>query len=483
MEGNSVSLKENVVNKAIESDQLKCKHCSRRFVYEKSLLEHTAEHVTPFSKVCHVCGKIFDQRNNYHKHMRTHLNVRKFQCDRCFATFKSSGALHTHRWRHSSFIRDGFRCSVCDKIFNRKKYLDNHMRIHIPENQERVQCRTCGAHVRKMNFKVHLQRHSVENRYACSVCYKRFALLSELNSHYNIHTGDTHYECEICDYKTYHKHNLSAHMVIHSLETQKHTCSKCQKVYKRKTNLNRHLKLHKTRKPYQCRTCEQAFTSSYYCRIHEDTHSVTEKMHQCNQCQRSYISKQRLRIHIASHKKPFVCGICNRSFRCQAYLTRHIKVHSNENVCQICNKSFHNLAKHMTKHKRQTIYECEECNFVSFQLKTYKDACKHIQEKLPRCQLCRRIFLTENGLHLHMKRLQNLEMECHRITKPKTISSKKIDMPKPRSKCQECNIEFNDMYSYRQHMESHDPNKQFCCEYCHERFYSFTKLYKHLGKH
>ena len=189
------------------------------------------------------------------------------------------------------------------------------------------------------------------------------------------------------------------------------------------------------------------------------------------------------------HTKPFVCGICNFSFHCKNYLTRHMKVHLNGNFCQICNKTFRHLAKHMLMHKRQTVYNCQECNFVSSKLKTYKDACKHIQEKLPKCQLCRRIFLSDHGLNLHVKRYQNLEMKCCLVTKPKKIASMKTNspsekkLPKPRNKCQECNREFSDTYSYRQHMESHDPNKQFCCEYCHERFYSFTKLYKHLGKH
>ena len=482
MEGDSVSLNEYVVKKAVESDRLECKQCSRRFVYEKSLLNHIAEHATPTSNMCHVCGKSFDKRN-YQRHMATHSNVRKYHCDLCFASFKSWSNLQAHRLVHSDFDKVGFKCTVCDKIFQQKMYLLRHLRIHTPENYERIQCRKCGAHVRKMYYNKHLRWHSMKRKYACSVCNKKFKSLSTLNLHYNIHTGDTHYECEICDYKTSHKHNFIAHISKHSSETQIHKCSKCQKVYKRPNHLKRHLKLHENSKPYRCLRCERAFATSYWLRIHEQTHSVTDKQHHCNQCQRSFLTIQHLNRHSRCHKKPFVCGVCSHSFHCKKDLTRHMKIHLNGNFCQICNKSFHNLPNHTAKHKRQREYKCQECNFVSSNLKTYKDTCKHIQEKLPRCHLCRRIFLTENGLNLHVKRYQNRDMKCYHSTKPRPKAAKKINKPKPRSKCQECKREFSDINSYRQHMESHDPNKQFCCEYCHERFYSFTKLYKHLGKH
>ena len=467
-----------------KKDQLECEVCYKPFVYERSLLKHLAtQHASPTSHGCHICGDTFDNNSSLQRHSTTHLNMRKFQCDFCIASFKTLADLQLHKKIHSDLDKVGCRCTICDKVFARKDILLNHMKIHNPEAQERVPCKICGVHITKVSYRRHIQRHFKCNKYPCSVCQKRFPSIAELNLHYNIHTGDARYECEICDFRAYFKYILNAHMRKHTPEKHVHACNKCQKVYSRSDSLKRHLKLHDNRKPYRCSRCQRAYTSSFWCRVHEKTHSVTEKIHQCNHCQRSFLTIQHLNIHMACHKKPFVCGICSHSFHSKHDLTRHMNIHLNGNFCQICNKTHRHLAKHVAKHERQAKYKCQECNFVSCHLKTYKDACKHIQEKLPRCQLCRRIFLTENGLNLHVKRYQNYDLKCYHSTKQRPIAAKKINKPKPKNKCQECNREFNDTLSYKQHMESHDPNKQFCCEYCHERFYSFTKLYKHLGKH
>ena len=452
---------------ADETDQMKCKVCNKRFVYLKSLKKHIA-HCAKSSIVCHVCGETFQQRSDYKKHKAIHsntnMNVQNFQCDLCFVSFKRMSTLQLHMVIHSDYDKSSDRCTVCHKTF-RKDYLLKHMQVHTPENDERVQCQKCGVHVKKSYYNEHLQRHFLKNIFECSVCHKRFKSLSELNIHYNIHTGDT-YNCELCNFHCTIRSKLRAHMLKHVLG--KHVCSKCQKVYKRRKDLTRHLKIHDNRPSYRCYRCGRAYRTLFWLRNHEQGHSDTEKKYQCDQCQRSYFTKQMLKLHMSCHKKPFICGICSRSFRRELILTKHMTVHTNGNLCHICNKTFRCLAVHMSKHQRQTVYKCEECNCVSFNLKTYKDACKHVQEKLPRCQLCRRIFLSDHGLKLHVKKYQKSEMKCYHARK---------------LKCQECKREFSDKLSYRQHKESHDPNKQFCCEYCHERFYSFTKLYKHLGTH
>ena len=485
MDENSDSMNKDIHHVAdSKKDHLECKICYIPFVFKRSLLKHIAtQHASPTSHGCHECGMLFDKSSSLQKHIETHLNERKHQCEFCFVSFSRLSDLQLHKLIHSDLDKVGYRCTVCDNIFARKDVLSNHMKTHYPEVQERVPCKICDTHITKGSYRTHMHRHFKANKYPCSICQKRFPSLSVLNLHYNVHTGDTNYKCDLCPFKTAYKHNLSVHMRKHAPEKQIHKCSKCQRVYKRKRCLKRHLKLHENGKPYKCKRCPRAFASSFWCRAHEQMHSVTEKRHHCDQCQRSFLTIQHLNNHMGNHKKAYFCGVCNHSFRSRNDLTRHMKLHLNENFCQICNKTFCDLAKHMAKHTQKMIYECQECNFVSSNLKTYKDACSHIQEKLPRCQLCRRIFLTDRGLNVHVKRYQNHEMKCYSTAKQRPKATKKINKPKPRKKCQECNREFSDTYSYRQHVESHDPNKQFCCEYCHERFYSFTKLYKHLGKH
>ena len=485
MDGKNLSSDENLSHVAhSEGDQFICKLCNNAYSTDKSLLIHIRQHTTPATNTCQTCAKTFDKVRALHTHIKRHTSIRKFQCEFCFATFKASRDLKVHILCHSEPDKVGFKCTACNKSFLRKDLLIRHMKLHTPEGQERVLCKVCGASVRKQIYSTHLRRHFATKRYSCSVCEKLFASLSKLTSHFNIHTGDVLYNCDLCSFHCTFKEQLKTHMRKH-VQDKPYKCSKCQKRYKRPENLNRHFKLHANSRPYRCLKCERTFTTLYALKYHEQTHSIIEKKHQCDQCQRSFITQLRLKAHKRCHNRPYVCGVCNHSFGWSVYLSRHMTVHREGNICKICNKSYHSLGKHMLKHKRQTVYECHECNVVYSNLKTYKGACKHVQIKMPRCQLCSRIFITEHGLNLHIKRYQNLEMECFSSAKAKAERKKeeKEIKPKPKQKCHECNREFKDTHSYRHHMESHDPNKQFCCEYCHERFYSFTRLYKHLGKH
>ena len=458
---------------------MECNICKRRFIYRKSLLKHIEQQTCTSCTqiVCKVCDKSFMLKIDYDEHVASahenyekESNVLKFQCELCFASFARPHALKLHRLIHSEHGKGGCRCPVCGKILSRKDYLPIHMKVHNPENHERVQCKKCGVSIKRSFYKEHIRRHFEKNRFACSLCPKRFKTLSKLNLHYNIHTGDTLFSCDKCNFHCTFRSKFNAHMAKHA--SGKYACNKCQRVYKRQYDLNRHLQKHEHRKIHRCRRCGKSYKTLFWLRNHEQAHTV-EKKHQCDQCQRSYITEKMLRIHKSCHKKPFVCGLCSLSFIRQSTLMKHIKIHTVGNVCPICNKSFRRVTNHLIRHKRETVYECKECNCLSSNLKTFKDACKHVKEKLPRCQLCKKVFLSDYGLSLHVKRNEKRDVKCFHTTKPR----------KAKPKCRECNREFSDIYSYRQHMESHDPNKQFCCEYCHERFYSFTKLYKHLGKH
>ncbi|KAJ8973140.1 hypothetical protein NQ317_001876 [Molorchus minor] len=68
------------------------------------------------------------------------------------------------------------------------------------------------------------------------------------------------YTCEMCEYQTKHKSNLTRHLLVHrkNSEVKMFECDTCQYKTKHKSCLNRHLLVHGENsdvKMYRCETC------------------------------------------------------------------------------------------------------------------------------------------------------------------------------------------------------------------------------------
>uniref|UniRef100_A0AAQ4NSJ1 C2H2-type domain-containing protein n=1 Tax=Gasterosteus aculeatus aculeatus TaxID=481459 RepID=A0AAQ4NSJ1_GASAC len=105
------------------------------------------------------------------------------------------------------------------------------------------------------------------------------------------------------------------------------SCSVCAKTFKRRGNLNIHMRTHVGVKPFGCSLCSKRFTQKagldYHLKIH-----TGEKPFSCSLCGKSFRHKGALTSHMARHSevKPFSCGICNKRFGTESQLQVH-KMH------------------------------------------------------------------------------------------------------------------------------------------------------------
>ena len=78
--------------------------------------------------------------------------------------------------------------------------------------------------------------------------------------------------CEICNKDFKEKHKLKRHMMIHTGE-KPHTCSICGKSFSLEYNLNPHVRVHTGEKPFICQIpgCEKSFTQSGNLKTHMKT--------------------------------------------------------------------------------------------------------------------------------------------------------------------------------------------------------------------
>ena len=82
------------------------------------------------SLTCEDCGKVFTQRQNLHRHRKTHTDI-KYACDQCSATFKSDRCLLQHRT--AVHILTKFCCDKCSKEFTSQGNLTRHKKTHNDE--------------------------------------------------------------------------------------------------------------------------------------------------------------------------------------------------------------------------------------------------------------------------------------------------------------------------------------------------------------
>ncbi|XP_069030147.1 zinc finger protein 771-like [Embiotoca jacksoni] len=168
---------------------------------------------------------------------------------------------------------------------------------------------------------------AADRPYACSICNKNFRIKSILTRHMKTHTGEKPYSCVVCGKSFIQRSYLQTHMNSHSGQ-KPYTCSFCGRGFTQVGNMNAHIRIH-----------------------------TGEKPHSCTDCGKNFREKADLIKHAIIHtgEKPYSCAVCNMKFNAQSNLTRHMKTHSGERPysCTACDKRFirrSHLIIHMKTH-------------------------------------------------------------------------------------------------------------------------------------
>ncbi|GLH03136.1 Krueppel homolog 1 [Gryllus bimaculatus] len=330
-----------------------------------------------------------------------------------------------------------------------------------------------------------------EHPYVCSFCQKRFASKASVDTH------------------QLRAHNVNSDSAL--------SCSKCGKLFTRRSALDVHLRIHSSDKPFQCEHCGKSFTQKVSRDIHIAKHTGKYN-YRCSVCPKAFASQAKLNSHSFVHKTPrFTCELCGHGFVRQDTLIVHQRSHKSERPfqCSVCSQTFTSqsrLLSHNEIHREDHPYRCTSCH-AQFKQKTGLAAHLRRQHNM-KVSISNSNMESEQVIE-HTPDLFTSSIDTAQITTPvesvqpelddknsacnvsqkkgllcahcgkkfhKKQSLKEHEM-EPSFECNLCGKRFHRSDVYKHHMFLHTKERPFSCAHCGKAFASKTNLSTHLTIH
>ncbi|XP_037044364.1 transcription factor grauzone-like isoform X4 [Bradysia coprophila] len=245
--------------------------CGNKYSKRCDILDHIQYHVNPDAHRCDQCGKSCLSRTILREHTKCHGRANALTCSFCPKTYTSVANLNYHvREKHSTDMRDSFRCEQCDIIFPTRYKLTKHMNtVHGPSINNI--CEACGrSFISKNDLKYHIDlQHSTTPlpKAQCNICgtwvkHQRY-LRQHLRMHQEVQEAQKGkvLNCPICKKKVQSKRLLANH-IRYSHGERKHQCTFCDKAFRSPKILKEHIALHTGEDLYSCPYCNRTFKSN-----------------------------------------------------------------------------------------------------------------------------------------------------------------------------------------------------------------------------
>ncbi|XP_045457182.1 zinc finger protein 771-like [Melitaea cinxia] len=256
---------------------------------------------------CNMCMTDFENVEQFKSHNLQLHGIESdgtYKCFGCNKKFKNRKARFSHETYFCKGLKDGYKCSICDRYIPKRGMFEAHLRDHrqnvpIKLPEELFKCQKCEKLFRTMeNLKVHVEsEHDVDKKmYVCESCGRVFNRKDYLNKHKLTHTGEKQHVCPHCGFRTGQRSSLTVHIRKHTGE-----------------------------RPYRCSVCPQRCVSSSNLRVHQARH-LGVKVHECQICNKKFGYKISLREHMSSHApaQAHACGRCGASYAQPRGLRRHV---------------------------------------------------------------------------------------------------------------------------------------------------------------
>lgn len=183
-------------------------NCSKEFTVKGNMHRHMKNHLEHKRFECDICGQTFQRKADATIHMRLHTGERPFVCETCGLGFICSSDLRTHEKTHRTGSKSNFACTFpdCGKSFTRRHDLKKHsISVHgsdqwstapptlVPDTA--VSSKTCKHGKRPATSTL---QHQERRR-----CPAHSSIRTgQEDAHAHIHTGHSDHNINICNNAT-----------------------------------------------------------------------------------------------------------------------------------------------------------------------------------------------------------------------------------------------------------------------------------------
>ncbi|XP_062537377.1 zinc finger protein 708-like [Armigeres subalbatus] len=378
---------------------------------------------TELTRKCYICPADFPDSEVLIAHLtEQHAGKIEYVCQQCDGgkPLKTVKSFNVHLSLHDASVRP-LQCNFCTLRYSTRKGLEVHeMRDH------------GAAHKHKIKPKL-------KRQHQCEHCGKIFKSISIVREHkLVVHDQGVAAQCKICQKTFKHKSNLARHMLMHSGEMP-HKCDECGIRFKIVTDLTKHVQgVHQGKMPYFCYKCDIPLKdkNAYYRHrtvVHKAMRDVpAQRRYRCGLCVTTCDIQSDLQLHVdechPDQPYPFKqCSLCPDRFLTSSQLqyhkyTKHCEQRSARATklqCDICGEQQQtrcHLDSHMTKvHGAEKRYVCSDCGSrftVRANLSRHRKT--HNAVKQFACEFCARTFNQKVAMDNHRRCAHTGEMafEC-----------------------------------------------------------------------
>jgi len=224
----------------------KCKYCDYTSNNAGSIKKHEQTKHEGITETCDICGKNYKDVKSHKK--AVHFKVRPFKCPHC-----PYGALNNNS-------------------------LKNHVIAKHTGNVHRKLCPHCPMRVKNLEFHIentHVNPQPKDKKYVCDTCPYRTHDKSSLNSHIKMTHLKLTKPCPICE-KNIILSKMRDHMKCHT--ENKYTCIACDKTYREKLDLSKHILYFHRKFRTPCKYCGKKEVTNIKSHVKFNHPEITEKI-------------------------------------------------------------------------------------------------------------------------------------------------------------------------------------------------------------